>query len=58
MSGPSMTPQELLLPVRPGFIFVTLVAALLASAVTGIMFGMIPAARAAKLDPVEALRHE
>ena len=34
------------------------VAALVASAVTGIMFGMIPAARAAKLDPVEALRHE
>ncbi len=33
-------------------------AALLASAVTGVMFGMIPAARAAKLDPVEALRHE
>lgn len=34
------------------------IAALLASAVTGILFGMIPAARAAKLDPVEALRHE
>ncbi|WKW11677.1 ABC transporter permease [Pseudogemmatithrix spongiicola] len=34
------------------------IAALVASAVTGIMFGMIPAARAAKLDPVEALRHE
>ncbi len=33
-------------------------AALAASAVTGILFGMIPAARAAKLDPVEALRHE
>ena len=33
-------------------------AALVASAVTGVMFGMIPAARAAKLDPVEALRHE
>jgi putative ABC transport system permease protein len=33
-------------------------ASLLASAVTGILFGMIPAARASRLDPVEALRHE
>ena len=34
------------------------VAALLASCVTGILFGMLPAARAAKLDPVTALRYE
>jgi hypothetical protein len=32
--------------------------ALAASAVPGILFGMMPGARAAKLDPVEALRHE
>lgn len=31
MSGPSMTPQVLLLPVRPGFILLTLAAALLAN---------------------------
>ena len=34
------------------------VAALGASAITGVLFGMIPAARASKLDPVESLRHE
>jgi putative ABC transport system permease protein len=32
--------------------------ALAASAVTGVLFGMLPAIRAARLDPVAALRHE
>ncbi len=38
--------------------FAAVVSSLAAAALTGVLFGMLPANRASKLDPVEALRHE
>jgi putative ABC transport system permease protein len=45
-------------PVAASVPALAIVMALGASCFTGILFGMLPAARAAKLDPVAALRYE
>jgi putative ABC transport system permease protein len=45
-------------PIQASIPPLAIVAALGASAITGVMFGMFPAIRASRLDPVDALRYE
>ena len=45
-------------PVPASVPFSAVLSSLGAAALTGIVFGMLPASRASKMDPVEALRHE
>jgi putative ABC transport system permease protein len=47
-----------LTPVPARVPLLSIVAALLVSILTGVVFGIVPAQRAARMDPVEALRYE
>ena len=45
-------------PIPASIPLLSVVAALLVSILTGVLFGLYPASRASRLDPVEALRYE
>jgi putative ABC transport system permease protein len=45
-------------PIQASIPPLAILAALVASAVTGVVFGMLPAVRASRLNPIDALRYE
>ena len=45
-------------PVPAHVPLASIVVALIVAALTGVVFGLYPAGKAARLDPVEALRYE
>ena len=49
---------KMLTPLPAEVPLMSVIAAVVMSIITGIAFGLYPAAKASKLDPVEALRYE